>query len=117
MERFYNEDPDKEQKPLFGNGDDDDEEDDEEDDILEGEAVAFIDQQGIIDVMQMDLAQTELNQDLLGKAIDIAKQSWFWGFRSTEWQMNKIEEIYKRLLKLTDDQEDSDDSEDEEEDE
>ena len=113
MERYYNEDPDdKDKEPFFGDGDDDDDEDGDGEAIMEGEAMAFIDQQGLIDVMQMDLAQTELNQHLLSKAIEIAENSWFWCFRSSEYKMNEIEAIYKRLVKLT-----ADESEDEQEDE
>lgn len=103
MERFYDNDPEKDdEEPFFDSNDDDD--DDEE--LEEGEAVAIIDQQGIIDVMGLDLAQTELNQQLLGKAIEIAKQSWFWYFKSAEARMDEIEAIYKRLVKLTEDSKD-----------
>lgn len=110
MERFYDNDPDKEKEPFFGS--DDDDEDGEE---LEGEVTAFIDQQGIIDVMHMDLAQTELNQQLLSKAVEIASQSWFWRFKSTETRMNEIETIYKRLIRLTEEPEEEEENEEEEE--
>ena len=112
MERYYNEDTDdKDKEPFFGDGDDDDDDEDGEE-IMEGEAMAFIDQQGLIDVMHMDLAQTELNQHLLSKAIEIAEKSWFWCFRSSDYKMKEIEAIYKRLVKLT-----ADESEEEKEDE
>jgi uncharacterized protein with gpF-like domain len=112
MERFYENDPDDEKEPFFGDNDEDD-----DDDVIdeESDAVAFIDQQGIIDVMNMDLAQTELNQHLLSQAIEIAKQSWFWGFKSTDSRMKEIETIYKRLLKLTEEVEEPEDDIEEEE--
>lgn len=112
MERFYDNDPDKEKEPFFGGKDDDDDHDDDDMDDVEVDAIGFIDQQGIIDVMHVDLAQSELNQHLLQQAVEIAKQGWFWGFKSTETRMKEIEEIYKRLLKLT---EETDEGEDEEE--
>lgn len=95
MERFYDDD----EEPIFGSNDDDDidDEDDDDDDEIE-----FIDQQGIIDVMHVDLAQIELNQHLLGKAIEIAQRSWFWRFKSHERKMDEIEKIYQRLLQITD---------------
>lgn len=110
MERYYNEDPDdRDDAPLFGDDDDDDEGDEE------GEAVAFIDQQSILDVMHMDLAQTELNQHLLSKAIEIAEKQWFWSFRSSDYKMKEIESIYRRLIKLTEQAEDDSEEDSEEE--
>ena len=82
MERFYN------------NNDDNDE-----------EIVGFIDQQGIIDVMHMDLAQNELNQNLLKQAIEIAKGGWFWAFKSTEKRLAEVESVYRKLASITGDHE------------
>ena len=97
MKRFYDEDPDKEREPFFGSNNDDDEDDDD----FSEETITFIDQQGMVDMMHMDLAHTELNQQLIDKAITIAKQNWFWGFRSAAFKIKEIEEIYGSLLKLT----------------
>ena len=47
------------------------------------------------------MAQSELNQYLLEKAIEIAKSSWFWGFKSTLNRLNEIETIYKKLFLIT----------------
>jgi hypothetical protein len=96
MERFYNNNNDDEQddESFFGSEDDFDEE-------LAGEVVGYIDQQGILDVMQMDLAQTELNQHLLSKAIEIAKGGWFWAFKSTERRLAEVEAVYRRLSIMT----------------
>lgn len=101
MERFYS------------NNDDNNENDDESffgsednfDDELDGEIVGFIDQQGIIDVMQMDLAQNELNQSLLKQAIEIAKGGWFWAFKSTEKRLAEVESVYRKLSSMTSDPE------------
>lgn len=96
MKRFYDDEPDKEREPFFGSNDDDDDDDD-----YNEETIAFIDQQGMVDMMQMDLAHTELNQQLIDKAINVAKQSWLWGFRSAAFKVKEIEVIYNSLLKLT----------------
>jgi len=93
MERFYNKnDDDDDQEPFFDSYED--EENDEE--------MTYIDQQGLIDVMQLDLAKTELNHQLLDRAVNIARQSWFWCFKSANTRMKEIEKIYKSLVKLTD---------------
>lgn len=95
MERFYNnEDDDQDDESFFGSEDD-------FDDDLAADVVGYIDQQGILDVMQMDLAQTELNQHLLSKAIEIAKGGWFWAFKSTERRLSEVEAVYKRLAIMT----------------
>jgi uncharacterized protein with gpF-like domain len=98
MNRYYNEDPDETPEPFFGSDDDDDGDNDE---ILEGDVVGIINQQDILDVMHMNLAQAELNQHLLSKAIEIAQNNWFWSFKSTKSKMREIEAVYKRLLKIT----------------
>ncbi len=92
MERYFNNDdePDK-----FFEDDDDDEE----------ENVAYVDQDGLLEVMQMDLTQNELNQALLAQAISVAEKSFFWRFRSTSSKMKEINEIYKRLMQMTNEEE------------
>lgn len=102
MERFYDNDPDKERKPFFGSnyngGNDDDDDNDDFDDDEEG--IPFIDQQGMFDIMQMELARSELNQQLVSKAIDLAKQSWFWRFKSSKAKLQEIQMIYKEFVIL-----------------
>ena len=113
MERFYNNDDfnDDDKESFFGSeGDDNFDDENFDDENLADEIVGYIDQQGIIDVMQMDLAQTELNQHLLTKAIEIAKGGWFWSFKSTERRLVEIEMIYKKLSEMTEDFEASPDS-------
>lgn len=96
MERFFNNDEGSNQ---FFEDDDDENEEEQED------AVAYVDQEGLLEVMQMDLAQNELNQDLLAKAISIAEKSLFWRFRSTKSKMKEIQEIYKELVDMTNEEE------------
>ena len=96
MKRFYNNEDDDDKESLFDSDSDlDDNEDFDDDDLI-----GVIDQQGILDVMQMDLAQTQLNQDLLNKAIKIAENSWFWKFKPNLKKIDKIEEIYRRLINI-----------------
>jgi len=106
MERFYDEE-DKDKEPIFGpDGDGDDGDDDDDDDDDDGEeTIVTMDQSSIIEVMGLDLAQVELNQQLLDRAIEIAKQGWFWGLKSTKTRMKEIDSIYKGLLKLIDSEE------------
>lgn len=99
MERFYNnnDEHDDEKESFFGSEDDDNFDDEDAVD----EAIGFIDQQSILEVMQMDLTQSELNQNLLAKAIEFAKSKWFWSFKSNESRLKEIEMIYKRFSEMT----------------
>lgn len=87
MERYYQNDDD-DQESFFDSGDDHDVEN-------------FVGQDGIIDVMHVELAQTELNHQLLDRAMALAKQSWLWYFRSAESRLKEVERIYVRLSGLT----------------
>jgi hypothetical protein len=114
MERFYDDDPeDKDKEPFFGSNDDDEDDDDDDDD--DGDEITIMDSHEIIDVMSLDLARAGLNQKLLNKAIKIAKQSWWWCFKSSSTKLEEIEKIYKRLLKLTDKEEEEEEDEEDEE--
>jgi len=104
MERFFSNDPDE--TPDAFHFDDDQYGEDYEDDEEEMEAITYMTStEGIAAMMQMDIAQSELNQHLLEKAIKIARESLFWRFRATSWKMKEIEKIYRQLLKLTEDEE------------
>ena len=90
-------------KRYFGEESDDEEQYfDDEDNLYEGAdydpehdgQIAYMDSNDLVEMMHMDLAQTELNQHLLGKAIDLAQQSFFWRFKSTP---SKLKEIKKNL--------------------
>lgn len=98
MERYYNDDSDKDQEPFFGSGDDNDEDPEETE-----EALAFMQRQNVIDVMQIELAQIELNQKLLAQAVAIAEQEWLWWMRGVGYKTAQIEAVYKRLVQITED--------------
>lgn len=96
MERFYDneEENDDDNESFFGDNEPYEENQDEE-------VVGYIDQQGIIDVMQMDLAQSKLNQHILGKAIEICQGNWLWYFKNTDKKIKEIDIIFKKLMSMT----------------
>lgn len=94
MKRFFSEDPEDPEQFQFN---DDNFEEFNDDD----EEVGYIDSSEILEVMQMDLAQTELNQHLISKAMEIAKQNFWWRFKNTAYKMAEIEKIYRRLVSMT----------------
>jgi len=97
VRRYFGEEPEEEHQFNFEDGI----YDDDEDEGNEEANVAYISTDDFVEMMHMDLAQTELNQHLLGKAIDIAQQSFFWRFRSTVSKMQTIKRIYRELLEMT----------------
>lgn len=84
MERWYNEESSEE--PYF------------EPEGEDGEGVSYLDQESLLNVMQMDLAQKQMNQDLIDQAVGIAEKSWFWSFKSAANKMKEIETIYRSLV-------------------
>jgi hypothetical protein len=97
MKRFFNEDPD-DQNFLSSN-------DEEEGYSGEGhtEFKAFISSEEFMNVMSMDLAQMQLNQQLLIAAEEMARKSdWFWGLRSLRTQTQKIEQFYIKMIEIAD---------------
>jgi len=100
VKRFYDNEDEDEQFQF-----DDDNFDDYNGIAEEGEAIAYVTSENLVDMMHMDLAQTELNQHLLSKAIDIAQRSLFWRLRSTALKMKEIRKIYKDLLDMTEETE------------
>ncbi len=65
------------------------------------EMEAIIDLQGgLLDAMELDLAEQGLNQALLDTAINLAKQDILWIFRSPVKKVRRIERIYRRLTSL-----------------
>lgn len=101
-------------KRYFGNEDDDDQfhfENDFDEEYEEGEEghVAYIDSEGLVNIMHMDLAQSELNQHILGKAIELAQQSFFWRFKSMSSKLNEIRNIYRQLIKMTEEEKEGED--------
>ena len=97
--RFYSDDPDNEQ-PYFEfeeDFEDWDEDDDDDDDWEDVEETVNI----VQDPEMLRLAHNELQHHLLDKAIEIAKQNWFWMFKSPIKKINEIELIYYSLLEIT----------------
>lgn len=90
MKRFYNED--------------DDEYLDDEMEYIEGNdaLAAYMSKQGILNAIQLDLAQIEINQNLMEQAIQIAEKSFWWRFKSSADKMKELSFIYKKLMRLTD---------------
>lgn len=94
MQRFYNDDN---KNPLYDPDDDEDEDDESE---FDHDIFSFMDQSDIIDTMNLDAVYFSL---LLEKSIEIAKDSWFWRFKSSDKKMEEIDKIYKKLTKFMED--------------
>jgi len=94
--RRFNYDNNNEEVDKFFLGDkmnyDEDFEDDEFDDDFDDDTASYI------EVAQIDLANTAINQKLLAQAIHIAQSGFFWKFRKIETKLNKIKEIYNFLM-------------------
>ena len=101
MDRFYGDEQDNE-KPYF---EFEDNLDDVEGEMMEGEAIAYI-QPDLVQIMQLQLAQNELKQHLVNKALEIAEQSFFWRFKTAMQKMDELELIYIRLKIMTQETED-----------
>lgn len=88
MERFYD--------------DSQDDDEDQDDHVFDGDEglAAFVDTSDVIEAMNMELTQTQLDQQLVEQATSIAKSSIFWWFKSPEARMEEVELIYRRLIKL-----------------
>jgi len=99
MKRFYSDDSDDEEFNIYN------EENEMSDDEM-ATAYAFIDESDIMGAMQLDIAEQQLNQELMDRAIGIAKQSWFWSFKSIEKKMSEIELIYNHLKSILERDED-----------
>lgn len=92
MKRFFNdEEPEEhffslEGEQFFG----------EDEDIIS----AFIDKEDIINVMNMDIAESELNHNLLMQAIKVSEKSMFWKFLPEKHKIESIKSIYEKLKKV-----------------
>lgn len=84
MERYFHNEPD----------------DDDENEHEDMEQFVRASKSDIMDVMQMELAEQELNQRLLEQAHTIAKAEWKWMFRSTTYKMKKVQRIFDRLKRI-----------------
>ena len=93
MKRFFNEDPD-DQNFLSS--------EENEEQPLQAEFTAYINTEDFMNAMNMDLAQMQLNQQLLVLASELARKGdWLWCFRSTGHQEEKIERFYITLLEIS----------------
>ena len=98
MERFYDDDDDQndEKESFFNEENQYYEEENEEEEI-----VGYMDQQGILDVMHMDIDQSKINQGILEKSISVAKSSWLWNFKNIDDKLKIIEKIFFKLMEIT----------------
>lgn len=86
-------------KRYFDKGEGFNFEGDDEDEV-ENEDIIDIDADDVMDAMKLDLVESHLNQRLLEQAVGIAKNDWLWFFRSPSFKTKAIEKVYKKLLKL-----------------
>jgi len=94
MKRFFQDDPD-DQNFLTP-------EDEDFEEAIQAEFTTFVNTDDFVNVMSMDLAQMQLNQQLLVVATDLARRGdWLWCFRSTKHQEEKIERFYLKLLNIS----------------
>ena len=95
MERFYNDDSEN-NEPFFGFEEDKDE--------FEGDISYMNDgmfhKSGIMQAMQIDIAEIRLSHEILDKAIRIAEKRWFWSFKSHLKKVETIQEIYYELMRI-----------------
>ena len=95
MKRFFNnEEPDEnffnleeEEEYIFG---------DEDEEIIS----AYIDKQDLINVMNIDIAESELNQNLLAQAIKISERNILWKFLSNKTKIKSLQTTYDELKKI-----------------
>lgn len=80
----------------------DDEDDDDFDAETEAEMAEIIAESNRKREEEIELAEKQLRQELLEKAISVAKSSWFWGFYPNAVKLQKIAETFDMFEKLTD---------------
>lgn len=56
--------------------------------------------ENILNIAQMELISTELNQKVLFESIRMLEKSFFWRFRRYKTKLNMIAEVYKNFLLL-----------------
>lgn len=66
-------------------------------DMIDQETLEYLERREAVDLMQLGLLQSGLNQKLLNKTIKMLEKSWFWRFRSQQNKLNLINETYKKL--------------------
>lgn len=85
----------------FDDDDDDDLFPDTEDgNVDDGDYAELVEQNGALELMQLNLAQLDINQRLLFKTIKMLSRSWFWRFRRPATKLKMIRETYLILYDL-----------------
>ena len=100
MERFFDNDPEKENEFFDGAFNDDD---DDIDTDFDEEGIAYIDPEGVMQIMNIELARTEHKQHILNKAVEICEKSFFWRFKGVTKKMRDIHNVYEWLKVITED--------------
>jgi hypothetical protein len=49
---------------------------------------------------KLKLIKEELNQNVLKRAIKMAESEWLWRFRSIDYRLKKVAQVYNYLLRL-----------------
>lgn len=99
MERFFENDPEREHEFFESLNDE------EMLNELENEALSFIDPEGVMQVMNIDIAQGEFKHHLVSKAVEICEKSFFWRFKNINRKMREIHTVYEWLRLMTEDEE------------
>ena len=102
MKRYDFDDEDFQDDNLFPDTDNDGDDDDYDDDVMDSaEYAEMVKRQEALALAHLELAYFELDQQLLLKAVNLArKHTWFFGLRSKETQLNIIAKMYQFLRKL-----------------
>lgn len=98
MERFFENDPEREHKFFESLNED------ELLNELDEEGISFIDPEGIMQVMNIDLAHSELKHHLISKAVEICEKNFFWKFKGINTKMREIHTVYEWLRLITEDE-------------
>ena len=97
MERFFENDPERENQ-FF---DDLNEDEMLEMEMMNEEAIAYFDPEGVMQVMNIDLAHSELKHHLISKAVEICEKNFFWRFKGINRKMREIHTVYEWLKLMT----------------
>lgn len=65
------------------------------------EEMEHLERREALDLMQLEMVQTDLNQKLLSKTIKMLENSFFWRFRSNKTKLKMIAETYESLKILS----------------
>lgn len=98
MERFFENDPEKEHKFFESLNEE------ELLNELEEEALSFMDQEGVMQVMNIDFANGEFKNHLVSKAVEICEKNFLWKFKNITTKMREIHTVYEWLKLMTEDE-------------